>query len=144
MCFKGWCNLLNVKGKVRNEGIECMLWHNLFFSYIFLLAFILAPCHTRSGISLLQSDLPGFVAVMLKLAGESVFSGILTVPVCTGCLRAVLLVQCQNSLLNKVPFNDKYVEMQILTGPGLKCDVGDTAEVHEMELQSRKIKAIAL
>lgn len=50
-CFKGWCNLCNVKGKVRNEWIQRMLWHNLFLSYILLLAFILVPCHMRSGIS---------------------------------------------------------------------------------------------
>lgn len=101
------------------------------------------PCHTGSGISLLQSDLPAFLAAMLKLPGESAFSGILTVPVRAGCLCMVLLVQCQNSFLNKVPFNDKYVELWVLTDLGLKWDVGDTAEVHEMELQSRKIKMIA-
>lgn len=142
--FEGWCNRCNVKGKVRNEWTWCMLWHKLLLSCILLLAFILVPCHTRSGISLLQSNLPGFLAVMLKLAGESVFSGILTVPVCTGCLRAVLLAQCQNRLLNKVPSNNKFVELWILIGPGLKWHVGDTAEVHEMELQIRKIKMIAL
>lgn len=100
------------------------------------------PCRTRSGISLLQSDLPAFLAAMLKLPGESVFSGILTVPVRAGCL-CMVLVQCQNSFLNKVPFNNKYVELWVLTDLGWKCDVGDTAEVHEMELQSRKIKMIA-
>ena len=93
---------------------------------------------------MLQSDLPGFLAAKLKLAGESVFSGILTVPICTGCLHVVLSVQSQNSFLSKVPFNNKYVELWILTGPRLKCDVGDVAEVREMELQSRKIKLIAL
>lgn len=74
--FEGWCNRCNIKGKVRNESTWCMIWHKLLLSYIFLLAFILVPHRTRSGISLLQSDLSGFLAAMLKLAGESVFSGI--------------------------------------------------------------------
>lgn len=84
-----------------NEYSACSGNNNLFLPCILLLAFILVPRHTRSGISLLQSDLPGFLAAMLKLAGESVFSGILTVPICTGCLRMVLLTQCQNNFLNK-------------------------------------------
>lgn len=115
-----------------------MLWHNLFLSYIPLYP---SPHHTRSGISLLQSDLRGFLAVMLKLAGDSVFSGIPAVPVCTACLRVASGVHCQNRFLSKVPFNNKYMELWILTGPGLKYGFVD---VHEMELQSRKIKMIAL
>lgn len=106
-----------------------MFWRNLFLLYTLLLAFILVPRHMRTGISLLQSDLPGFLVAMLKLAGESVF---LTVPVCTGCLREVLLVQCQNSFLSKVPFNNEYMQSWILTGPSLKYYVGGTAEVNEL------------
>lgn len=85
-----------------------MLWHNLFLSYILL---HLSPHHTTSGISLLQSGLGGFLAVMLKLAGDSVFSGIRAVPVCTDCVCVASVVQCQNRFLNKVHFNNKCVEL---------------------------------
>lgn len=60
------------------------------------------------------------------------------------CVHMASVVQCQNRFLNKVPFNNKYVELWILTGPGLKYEFGDTVDVQEMELQSRKIKIIAL
>lgn len=81
---------------------------------------------------------------MLRLPGDSVFSGIPAVPVGTDCVRVASVVQCQNRFLNKVPFNNKYVKLWILTGPGLKHEFGDTVDGQEMELQSRKIEMIAL
>lgn len=51
LCFEGWRNLCNLKGKVRNESIQYMLWHNLFLSEVLLLDFILVLPHARSGTS---------------------------------------------------------------------------------------------
>lgn len=72
------------------------------------------------------------------------FSGIPAVPVCTDCVRVASVVQCQNRFLNKFSFNNKYMKLWILTGPGLKYEFGDSVNVQEMELQSRNIKMIAL